>query len=63
MSELAAMGPHSTGGPGPPEQESDVSDHNYTSCQEPMCQRCEDHSAGYRDGKSKCAVRGLDPDH
>ena len=30
-----------------------MSDHNYTSCQEPMCQRCEDHSAGYRDGRSK----------
>ena len=30
-----------------------MSDHNYASCQEPMCQRCEAHPAGYRDGKSK----------
>ena len=29
-----------------------MSDHNYTSCEEPMCQRCEDHSAGYRCGRS-----------
>ena len=30
-----------------------MSNHNYTSCQDPMCQRCDDHPAGYRDGKSK----------
>ena len=48
MSELAAMGRHSTAGQGPPERESDVSDHNHVGCQEPMCQRCEAHSAGYR---------------
>ena len=30
-----------------------MSDHNYTGCQEPLCRRCEDHSAGYRYGKSK----------
>ena len=29
-----------------------MSDHNYTSCQEPMCRRCEDHTAGYRYGRS-----------
>ena len=29
-----------------------MSDHNYASCQEPMCRCCGDHSAGYRDGNS-----------
>ena len=29
-----------------------MSDHNYASCQEPMRQRCGDHSVGYRYGKS-----------
>ena len=29
-----------------------MSDHNHAGCQEPMCRRREDHSAGYRDGKS-----------
>ena len=32
-----------------------MSDHDYASCQEPMCQRCEDHPAGYRYGRS-CAL-------
>ena len=30
-----------------------MSDHNHASCQEPMCQRREDHSAGYCYCKSK----------
>ena len=27
--------------------------HNYVSCQDPLCQRCEGYSAGYVDCKSK----------
>ena len=30
-----------------------MTDHNYASCDDPICQRCEDYSSGYRDGKSK----------
>ena len=30
-----------------------MTDHNYAGCQDPLCQRCEDYSAGYVAGKSK----------
>ena len=30
-----------------------MTDHNYAGCQESLCQRCDDYSAGYVDGKSK----------
>ena len=30
-----------------------MTDHDYTGCRDLLCQRCEGHSAGYRDGKSK----------
>ena len=30
-----------------------MTDHDYAGCQEPLCRRCEDYSAGYQDGESK----------
>ena len=30
-----------------------MSDHNYASCDDPLCLVCEGYSAGYVDGKSK----------
>ena len=30
-----------------------MTDHNYAGCEDPLCQRCEDYSAGYVDGNSK----------
>ena len=39
-----------------------MTDHNYAGCQEPLCQRCDDYSAGYVDGKSQGAVRRFDSD-
>ena len=35
-----------------------MTDHNYVNCQEPLCQRCEDYSAGYREGKSEVLFEG-----
>ena len=33
--------------------EDEVTDHNYASCKEPLCQRCEDYAAGYVDARYK----------
>ena len=30
-----------------------MTDRNYAACEDPVCQRCDDCSAGYVDGKSK----------
>ena len=30
-----------------------MTDHNYASCDDPLCLTCEGYSAGYVDGKSK----------
>ena len=30
-----------------------MTDHNYAGCEDPLCRRCGDNSAGYVDGKSK----------
>ena len=30
-----------------------MTDHNYAGCEDPLCQRGEDYSAGYVDGNSK----------
>ena len=30
-----------------------MTDHNYAGCEDPLRRRCEDSSAGYRDGRSK----------
>ena len=30
-----------------------LTDHNYAGCEDPLCQRCDDNSAGYIYGKSK----------
>ena len=30
-----------------------MTDHDYAGCRDQFCLRCEDHPAGYRDGKSK----------
>ena len=42
-----------------------MSEHNYASCQEALCPRCEGYSAGYVDGKSKALfeVSTQTPDH
>ena len=29
-----------------------MTDHNYVGCEDPLCQRCGDYSAGYVDGNS-----------
>ena len=33
--------------------EDEVTDHNYASCKELLCQQCQDYEAGYVDGKYK----------
>ena len=30
-----------------------MTDHNYAGCEDPLCRRCDDYSAGYVDGKPK----------
>ena len=30
-----------------------VYEHNYASCEDPLCQRCEDYGIGYARGKEK----------